>query len=298
MKIAAAYLALLFCFSSTCCAQSQTAPAATNPSTKPRSTTTDDSMVLIPGGTFQMGIDPADIPRFQKIFAIENARLFQDELPRHTVIVKDFYIDKNLVTNAQFKAFVDANPDWSPDTIRKDFDNGNYLQHWASPASRNARPTHPVVNVNWFAAASYCIWAGKRLPTEAEWEFAAGGGQNRVFPWGDELPDETRANFNDDVGTTTPVGAYPPNPYGLHDMAGNAWQFLADGWAPYSAAELQGPPLLVLSQPGILRRVIRGGSYAGHAVNLWIEYRDSHPSNGSQPFVGFRCAQPAPSRLS
>jgi formylglycine-generating enzyme required for sulfatase activity len=258
-------------------------------------------MVLIHGGTMQIGIRAADIPRFQKIFSIENERLFQDEIPRHTITVKAFYIDKNLVTNAQFKPFVDAHPSWRPNgSFSKStrFDNGNYLRHWQAPNSENAKPDRPVVNVSWYAAIGYCRWAGKRLPTEAEWEFAARGGQEALFPWGDQLPDETRANFNNNVGTTTPVGSYPANPYGLFDMAGDVWQFLYDRWAPYGAtsAETQKPqgstfdPPIPLPEP---RHVIRGGSYAGAPINLWVEYRDSHPASGSEPFVGFRCAKSA-----
>src|SRR5690242_5596826 len=99
MKTTSACLALLFCFSAACCAQSSTTPAGQ-----------DDSMVLIHGATFQMGIDAAEIPRFQKIFNIDHPQLFNDELPKHTVTVGDFYLDKHLVTNAQFKAFLDAKP--------------------------------------------------------------------------------------------------------------------------------------------------------------------------------------------
>jgi len=211
MKPATAQLALLFCVSSPCFAQTPVAAAA-SPTAK-----TDDTMVLIRGGTIQMGIDAADIPRFQKIFAIENGKLFEDELPRHSVTVKDFYMDKNLVTNAQFKSFLDANPQFSSDRFPKEFDNGNYLQHWKTPDHDNAKPDHPVVNVNWYAAFGYCHSAGKRLPSEAEWEFAARGGRDTLFPWGDELPDPSRANFNNNVGTTTPT---PPIPTGSSTWQG------------------------------------------------------------------------------
>lgn len=300
MRIAAAYLALLV-GSSTSCARAQTNLAATRSSGTLPSTKRADSMVLIHGGTLEIGIHAADIPRFQKIFSIVNERLFQDEIPRHTITVKSFYIDKNLVTNAQFKDFVDAHPPWRPSgsfSKSTHFDNGNYLRHWETPDSENAKPDRPVVNVSWYAAMEYCRWAGKRLPSEAEWEFAARGGQEALFPWGDSLPDETRANFNNNVGTTTPVGSYPANAYGLFDMAGNVWQFLYDEWAPYrrTSAEEQEPQGSTSDQPTLLsepRHVIRGGSYAGAPINLWVEYRDSHPARGSQPFVGFRCAKSA-----
>lgn len=261
-------------------------------------------MALIRGGTFQMGIDATDIPRFQKIFAIENAKLFAEELPRHTVNVKDFYIDKHLVTNGDFRRFVAANPKWDRPTgpPSESAKEDHHLIHWSTPAAANAQGDHPVVNVGWYAAKAFCEWEVKRLPTEAEWEFAARGGLNALFPWGDEQPDETRANFGNNIGTTTPVTTYPPNPYGLFDMAGNTWQFLADEWAPYrakSAEEQNGhgsseDVSLRLATPfPEPRRVIRGGSYAGHPVNLWVEFRDSHAPNNARDYVGFRCAKSA-----
>jgi formylglycine-generating enzyme len=289
MKTTSACLALLLCFSATCRVQSSTTPAGQ-----------DNSMVLIHGATFQMGIDAAEIPRFQKIFDIDHPRLFNDELPKHTVTVGDFYLDKHLVTNAQFKKFLQAKAIWQPKQFPNGLDNGNYLQHWADPDQLNAKPDHPAVNVNWYVAAAFCSWAGKRLPTEAEWEFAARGGKdNFLFPWGDAPPDQSRANFADNVGTTTPIEAYPPNAFGLYDMAGNVWQFLADDWTKYPNYAVTGTPQHVNQEelekytihPNAARKVIRGGSYAGAPINLWVEYRDSHPANGSRDFVGFRCAK-------
>jgi formylglycine-generating enzyme required for sulfatase activity len=291
MKTTSACLALLFCFSATCRAQSSTAAAGQ-----------DDSMVFVHGATFQMGIDASEIPRFQKIFNIDHPQLFNDELPKHTVTVADFYLDKHLITNAQFKNFLLTRPSWRPTQLPADLDNGNYAQHWADPHQPNLKPDHPAVNINWYVATAFCGWAGKRLPTEAEWEFAARGGQVGVlFPWGDAPPDRSRANFADNVGTTTPVEAYPANAFGLYDMAGNVWQFLSDEWTPYTSHSVDAVPQHVnQKKPTHLalhrddrRHVIRGGSYAGAPINLWVEYRDSHPANGSQPFVGFRCAKSA-----
>lgn len=258
-----------------------------------------NGMVLVHGGTIDMGIDAGEIPRFQKFFDIHNTQLFQDELPKHSVTVSDFYIDKYLVTNRQFKRFTDANAAWQADRIRPELDNGSYLRHWASVDTFIARANDPVVNVNWYAAVSYCRWLGKRLPTEAEWEYAARGGQGAIFPWGNEPADKTRANYSaTGLGTTSSVGSYPANPYGLFDMAGNVWEFLADEWKPYPTTAQKDPvagenrysdgdAFLQVKT----RRVIRGGSFGGAPVNLWVEYRDSHPPNGSREFVGFRCAQ-------
>jgi sulfatase modifying factor 1 len=288
------HLALLLCFSATARAQAQVARAKNRSPDTPQ-----ESMVLIHGATFQMGIEAADIPRFQRIFAIENPKLFLDELPRHTVTVKDFYLDQYLVTNRDFHRFVAANPEWDPGggpsrSARED----RYLIHWFTPGAANAQTDHPVVNVTWYAAEAFCQWEGKRLPSEAEWEFAARGGQSALFPWGDEAPDATRANFGGSIGTTTPVDSYPPNRFGLFDMAGNVWQFLSDTWAPYGAAKDKKPkgaaeesatgPKSPAPEP---RRVVRGGSFAGHPVNLWVEYRDSHAPSNPREYVGFRCAK-------
>lgn len=257
------------------------------------------SMVFVRGGTIQVGIDPNEVARFEKIFDVNRAQLFRDEIPKHSVTVDDFFLDKYLVTNAQFKLFVDANPEWQPSRVSPELDNGNYLRHWTEPEALRAKADHPVVNVNWYAAAAYCRWARKRLPSEAEWEHAARGASNSLFPWGDEPVDKTRANSAASrLGTTSPVGSYPANRLGLFDMAGNVWEFLADEWRPYPTSR-QNDPVGGEDRsredaaflPGKTRRVIRGGSFDGAPVNLWVEYRDSHPANGSQAFVGFRCAK-------
>jgi sulfatase modifying factor 1 len=257
------------------------------------------SMVLVRGGTVQIGIDAAQIPSFQKIFDIDSPELFQDEVPKHWVTLDEFYIDECPVTNAQFKSLTDAHPEWQPDRIPRELDNGNYLKHWKKPGALTTQANHPAVNVNWYAAVAYCRWAGKRLPTETEWEHAARGGRNGLFPWGNQPADGSRANFSGSgLGTTSPVGKYPANGYGLFDMAGNVWQLLADEWKPYSSTPQKNPVAggnLFLDGAAFLnvktRRVIRGGSFGGVPVNLWVEYRDSHPPDGSRDFVGFRCAK-------
>lgn len=263
-----------------------------------RQTSCTGSMVLVHGGTMQMGVDTTEVAKFQKFFGIDIAQLSRDEIPKHTVTVHDFYMDTCPVSNAEFKKFTDANPEWKADRIPSHLDNGNYLKHWKLGVLTK-EPDHPVVNVNWYAAVAYCRWAGKRLPTEAEWEYAARGGVDAIFPWGDQPVDGSRANFSGSgLGATSPVGKYPPNAYGLFDMAGNVWQFLADEWKPYPSTAQVDPIAggdFFLGGPGFLevrtRRVIRGGSFDGAPINLWIQYRDSHPPNGSRGFVGFRCAK-------
>lgn len=256
-------------------------------------------MVLIRAATFAMGTEAADIPRLQKVFGIDVADLFSAEVPRHSVSLDSFYLDRYEVTNAQFKKFLDRNPRWQKNQLPTRYHNGNYLKHWTGNDFPKAKANHPVTNVSWYAAVAYCQWAGKRLPTEAEWEYAARGGlAGKTFPWGDQPADKSRVNYGaSGIGDTTPVGSYAPNGYGLFDMAGNVWEYLADEWASYPTSPQRNPIAggnLFLDDTYLnvtSRRVIRGGSWSGAPVNLRVSYRDSHPPQGAKDFVGFRCAQ-------
>lgn len=258
-------------------------------------------MVLIPGATFEMGTDEANIPKLQEVFKIKRAEIFAGETPRHPVKIASFYLDKYEVTNADFKKFLDKNPAWQKDKIPPEFHNGKYLQDWDGGKFPKGKENYPVVLVSWYAAVAFCQSQGKRLPTEAEWEFAARGGLSaKAFPWGDEPADKTRANFGESgFGAATAVGSYPASGYGLFDMAGNVWEFLADEWQKYPAnARIQVNPVaggdffLKDSYRQIkTRRVIRGGSYGGVPVNLRVAFRDSHLPENAGDHVGFRCAQ-------
>jgi formylglycine-generating enzyme required for sulfatase activity len=257
-------------------------------------------MVRIKGATFKMGTDAARIPQLAAVFKIErHPDMIAGEAPQHTVTLSAFYIDKYEVSNAQFAEFLRTHPEWTAARMPAVFNNGNYLKDWTTDQYPPDKANHPVVDVSWYAAVAYCQSLGKRLPSEAEWEYAARGGlRNKAFPWGDQPVDKTRANFGgSELNTTTPVGKYRPNGYGLFDLAGNVWEFTADDWGAYSADIhinpvagrnffVDGSFMLISS-----RRVIRGGSYGGAPLNLRVTYRDSHPANGAQPFVGFRCAK-------
>lgn len=262
----------------------------------------DGSMSLVRGAMFRMGTDPSDVPRLQQVFGIKRAEIFAEEAPQHTVTLSPFYMDRYEVTNALFKKFLDRNPRWRRSNIEARLHNGNYLKHWDGDDYPKDKAEHPVTNVSWYAAVAYCRWAGKRLPTEAEWEYAARGGlSDKSFPWGDAPADPALANYGaSGIGTTTPVGSYAANPYGLFDMAGNVWEYTLDEWGPYNSSAQVNPVAggSLFSDDSFYsvntRRVIRGGSYGGAPVNLRVAYRDSHPPDGARDFVGFRCARPAP----
>jgi len=158
----------------------------------------------------------------------------------------------------------------------------------------------PVVFVTWSAAQSYCRWRGGRLPTEAEWEYVARSGDNREFPWGNELPTPGLANYSaSNINETVEVGSYAPNEFGVYDLPGNVWEFLLDEWLPNYAAAEQANPISggTVTDSEIAnvigRRAVRGASFGGSVVNLRTRWRDSHVVTNATEFVGFRCAYPA-----
>ena len=239
-------------------------------------------MVLIPAGDFQMGSNDSEAEDHEK--------------PVHTVYINAFYMDKYEVTNAQFKAFVDANPQWQKDNIPDKYHNGFYLKHWNSNDYPSGRGNYPVVFVSWYSAMAYAQWAGKRLPTEAEWERTARGGLvGKTYPWGNAI-DTSQANYNRDVGNTTPVGTYAPNGYGLYDMAGNVWEWCLDVYEENFYARsprrspLAGEMALNVKNP----RVLRGGSWGDVARFVRVANRLRNSPTGTFSGIGFRCARDVP----
>ena len=183
-------------------------------------------MVLIPAGEFLMGSSSGDA----------------NESPTHFVYIDGFYMDRYAVTNAQYKVFVDENPQWLKDSIPREYHDGNYLKLWDEEnCYPQGKGNHPVVSVSWYAAMAYAQWAGKRLPTEAEWEKAARvsfphcGLVGKTYPWGDSI-DRHKANYGNRwdgrIATIrmTPVGSYPSNGYGLCDMVGNVREWCLDAY--------------------------------------------------------------------
>ena len=237
-----------------------------------------------------MGSDVPDLNR-QFPSASEGLRsMLMTETPAHQATITAFRLDRFAVTNAEFKQFTDAHADW-----RKERIGGDYLHHWDGNGFAERYRQLPVVFITWHAARAYAASLGKRLPTEAEWEFAARGGlHNPKYPWGDEEPSPVRANYRaSGIGAPVPVGSYHANPYGLFDLVGNVWQFCMDAWGPYQADPLRQSKedLLRMAQVKAERRSIRGGSFDADPLNLRVTARDSHRIDHPVAHVGFRCAR-------
>ena len=235
-------------------------------------------MVFIPAGEFEMGSrDGAP-----------------DEQPVHTVRLSEFYIDKYEVTVGQYRQFVHATSAVFPD--------------WAEVARYAESDRHPMVNVSWYDAMAYAKWAGKSLPTEAQWEYAARGGlEGKAYPWGNQALDDTKANYEDsNIGRTVRVGSYPANRYGLYDMVGNVWEwcideYLADFYGVSSDTNPIAGPLISLMDDSfrnvVTRRVVRGGGWDAAARRLRVAYRDGNGPRGKVDSVGFRCVRPLKSTV-
>ncbi|OQW32772.1 MAG: hypothetical protein A4E19_05280 [Nitrospira sp. SG-bin1] len=226
--------------------------------------TLDMQMVLVSAGKFTRG-----------------STLGDDEKPVRQISLNAFYMDKYEVTVGQYARYLEATdmeepPDWS---------TMNQPQH----------QRRPVVNVSWEDAVNYCKWAGKRLPTEAEWEKAARGTDGRIYPWGNEAPSRLHANYGrkewDDHHALAPVGSYEAgkSPYGIYDMAGNAWEWVFDWYElDYYKKSPEKNPIGPAKGDG---KVVRGGSWLYVSEFLRSAHRfDAQPTNRLFGY-GFRCAK-------
>jgi sulfatase modifying factor 1 len=234
-------------------------------------------MVEIPAGVFSMGSDEDD-----------------HEKPVHNVNLHDYCIDKYPVTNAQYRKFCDA--------TGRDYPNDPSFSDM--PDYLTKMSDYPVVNVSWEDARAYCEWAGKRLPTEAEWEKAARGQEGRKYPWGNTEPDGSQCNFadkrsgldwadkkvDDGFAHTSPVKQYSAgaSPYGVMDMAGNVWEWCNDWYADdyYKQSPAENPN----GASSGSSRVLRGGSWHSLPVRLRCAYRSGLEPSYRHVRVGFRCA--------
>jgi formylglycine-generating enzyme required for sulfatase activity len=231
------------------------------PASQAGTPTPPTGMVYVPGGEFMMGRDEKD-------------RGDEYERPAHKVTVKPFFIDQYDVTNEDYAKFVKGTGHRMP----SNWLNGDY----AAGAARK-----PVTGVTWDDATAYAKWAGKRLPTEEEWEFAARGTDGRLYPWGNDW-SAGLANADRASDGTVDVGTYKgTSPFGAYDMVGNAWQWTASKLTAYPGGSIPG------QIGGANLRVIRGGTYASTASQATATYRRGWPATGADNYnnTAFRCVE-------
>ena len=260
----------------------------------------DMVMVYVPDGEFEMGSDNDDLDYMMQLckeyYGDCFRGWFKNEQPVHTVVLAGFWIDRTEVTNTQYRQCVGAggcDPPAESSSPMGDLYYGN-----------STYDDYPVVYVSWHQAADYCEWADARLPTEAEWEYAARGPEGRVFPWGDTF-DGTRVNYcdancefswadesvDDGYGYTAPVGSYPSGASwcGALDLAGNVWEWVADWYdaAYYGRSPSQNP----LGPSSGQERVRRGSSWHYPPDGMRSAVRFGVDPDKPDNFQGFRCAR-------
>ncbi len=232
------------------------------------------SMVRIKGGAYPVGPDETD-PVVS---------------PGGSVTVGDFYIDRYEVTVGEFAKFlnVGSNGEHYMDDMADSFFCGIVKNAAGRFSVTPGREYYPMAFMRAESASAYAAWAGKRLPSECEWEIAARGAAGRRYPWGNEPPDSTRANYHYLFGHTTPVGSFEKGktPEGAYDLAGNVWELCDEIWEEYPwGAKLPG------RTRG--RQIMRGGSWMTPAVNIASSYRNAMKYSGWAAMIGFRCAKDA-----
>lgn len=273
---------------------------------KPATTTNPKDgaeMILIPAGSFLMGTTKEEIDaQFADTGLPEDWKKYTtDERPRHRKSLESFFIYRYEVTNKQYKVFIDATGHRSP-------------PHWGGTSFPAGKGKHPVVEVSWDDAQAYCRWAGTRLPTEAEWEYAARGagrGKNhasRVFPWGDEWDRKLSNNSSLHAGKeicnaadwntwykggqeslfplTSCVGSFPRgvSPFGVQDMGGNAWEWCAEIQSPYADQKSD-------KAADKKMRARRGGSWANVALHIRSADRQPARHDDVNIYTGLRCVR-------
>ncbi len=259
--------------------------------------------VLVPGGPFTMGTSTEP-------WALDNER------PAHTVDVAAFWLDATPVTNGAYAEFVDAggyhDPRWwsEPGWVHRCAAGLTAPQYWRRDGAgawwrrrfgidEPVPVTEPVVHVCFHEADAYARWAGRRLPTEAEWEKAArldpGTGRSRRYPWGDADPTPAHANLGQRHLQPAPVGAYPQgvSPLGVHQLVGDVWEWTSSGWHPYPGFEVFPYPQYSQVFFGGDYRVLRGGSFGTDPAAVRATFRNWDLPIRRQIFAGFRCARDA-----
>ena len=259
-------------------------PEIPTPTVSTQRTSAVDGMpqVYIPAGKFRMGG--------------MDARSASDERPAHYVRLHAYWMDQLEVTNAMYLLCVQKGPCAPPQS----FKSARRSEYFNNPEFRD----YPVIYVTWADAKTYCEWAGRRLPSEAEWERAARGDDWRTFPWGEDKADGLRANFNMLTGDTSRVGTYPlgASPFGVLDMAGNVAEWTNDYYSgTYYTAQADAVDPTGPESSASLKRVVRGGSLGDAEINIRVPKRSSvlgsnldvvpNTPGDFSPRIGFRCAQ-------
>jgi formylglycine-generating enzyme required for sulfatase activity len=239
-----------------------------------------EEMVEIPAGVFTMGSEDGEF----------------DERPLHEVELDDFSMDKYEVTYLQYQRFILANPHWQKGNPKFDEADENYLRDWNSSEFPKGKENYPVAYVSWYAADAYAKWDQKSLPTERQWEYAARGGYEGMrYVWGNNfethlsnwrgLPPHSPPYKGGDRGGVMPVGSYSINGFGVNDMAGNVWEWTADGYELYMDGNEKNPRPLLNNH----LKVIRGGSWKSDKNSLRVSFRYTEKPNACRIDIGFRC---------
>ncbi|MBI3583937.1 MAG: SUMF1/EgtB/PvdO family nonheme iron enzyme [Nitrospinae bacterium] len=225
-----------------------------------------EEMVEIPQGSFIMGSPDGEF----------------DESPLHKVEIGSLYMDRYEVTNIQYQKFILYDPNWQKGKVRFEEADYNYLNDWDGNEFPKGKENHPVVYVSWYAANAYARWAGKSLPTEAQWEYSARGGYEGMrYVWGNSRETHL-SNFRG--RGIMPVGSFSMNGFGVNDMAGNVWEWSADGYELYTGGEEKNP------RPRLNNhiKVIRGGSWNSDMNDLRVSVRKTEKPNVCRGDIGFR----------
>ena len=265
---------ILFCVCAALPLAAQT--AASEGAERKRDSAQPQEMVQIPAGKFWMGREHST-----KRDADNNMpRGWRDDRPANLIYLDAFYFDKYEVTNADYARFLEAT-------------GGKAPWHWPKGKIPEGEEKQAVSNVNWFEAADYCKWAGKRLPTEAEWEKAARGGQDRkMYAWNedDDAPPNAPVPAAVSRNKAAAVGSFPPNGYGLHDMIGNVIECTNDWYDPGYYAFM--PRVNPKGPETGMYRSIRGGGWAeGRGEKLANYYRNFSDPETRSTTIGYRCAK-------
>lgn len=244
-------------------------------------------MVRVQAGEFQMGTSAKQQADLDAEFELQPGVL-RSESPDARVVLAEFYIDRTPVTNAEYKKFLDANPN-QPAPFLAEAIAQSYNWDKATRSFPAGRDQYPVVLVNWEQASAYCRWSGGRLPTEAEWEKAARGSDGRVWPWGNDWESNLANTAESNIKDESPVGQYPKgaSPIGALDMVGNVWQWTSSLEKPYPYNANDGRE--DAQAPG--GRVTRGGSWLFGAVVARTTTRNRFEAADVSLSIGFRCAE-------